>query len=277
MLFPQLGQAGTPYAKTVPNISPIHGSQPDPGDLFDLLLGRDETREEDMRESNLGISSMLLYHATVIIHDIFRTNVADKNISDTSSYLDLSPLYGKDAAGQETVRQFSRGLLKPDTFAEERLLNQPVGVCIYLIMYNRFHNYVAQQLLEINENGKFYNPPKERRHDWTPNANWQPPRNWKPAGADPAINWPEYRERLAEAAKGGDEGLQEMYRLWRKAAEEKLDEDLFQTARLYVCPVASRDKSYTSKSVVVANKAVVHTELLAECTSTYPSTTIYVS
>ena len=31
------------------------------------LLARDETDKEDMRDSNLGTSSMLLYHATVII------------------------------------------------------------------------------------------------------------------------------------------------------------------------------------------------------------------
>lgn len=232
MLFPQLGQAGTPYAKSVPNINTIHGSQPDPGDLFDLLLGRDETIEDDMRESNLGISSMLLYHATVIIHDVFRTNVGDKNISDTSSYLDLSPLYGKDAESQNTVRLFSRGFLKPDTFAEERLLNQPVGVCIYLIMYNRFHNYVAQQLLEINENGKFLKPPETKPENWSPSANWQPPRDWKLAGSDSATSWPEYRDKLAEAAKSSSEEMKRLYNLWREAAEEKLDEDIFQTARL---------------------------------------------
>lgn len=35
MLFPQLGKAGMPYAKSVPNVRAVHGSQPDPGDLFD--------------------------------------------------------------------------------------------------------------------------------------------------------------------------------------------------------------------------------------------------
>ena len=109
---------------------------------------------------------MLLYHATIIIHDIFRTNADDKNISDTSSYLDLSPLYGCDQASQDMVRKRKLGLLKPDTFAETRLLNQPPGVCIYLIMYNRFHNYVAQQLLEINENGKFSLPFPEDSKEW---------------------------------------------------------------------------------------------------------------
>ena len=81
-----------------------------------------------------------------------------------------------------------RGLLKPDSFAEERLLMQPPGVCAYLIMYNRFHNYVAEQLLFINENNRF-----------------QKPWNYDTM----------------------DESQQ-------KAADKKLDEDLFQTARLYV-------------------------------------------
>ena len=33
-----------------------------------VLLARDETDDEQIRDSNLGLSSMLLYHATVIIH-----------------------------------------------------------------------------------------------------------------------------------------------------------------------------------------------------------------
>lgn len=92
--------------------------------------------------------------------DIFRTNDKDKNISDTSSYLDLTPLYGNCQQAQDAVRDDKRkkGLLKPDTFAEHRLLNQPPGVCAYLIMYNRFHNYVAEQLLLINENSRFSIP-----------------------------------------------------------------------------------------------------------------------
>jgi hypothetical protein len=37
----------------------------------------------------------------------------------------------------------SFGMLKPDTLHGQRLLAQPPGVNIMLIMYNRFHNYVA--------------------------------------------------------------------------------------------------------------------------------------
>lgn len=175
-----MGKAGLPYAKTVPSQRPGQGARPDPGDLFDMLMARDEEDPEDMRDSALGISSVLLYHATIIIHDIFRTNMTDKNISDTSSYLDLSPLYGRSREIQESVRAMSRGLLKPDSFAEERLLNQPSGVNIYLIMYNRFHNYVAKQLLEINENGRFYKPYETQPKDWNEMTPWDPPSNSTP-------------------------------------------------------------------------------------------------
>ncbi|KAJ4213597.1 hypothetical protein NW760_015069 [Fusarium oxysporum] len=153
---PHLGQAGAPYAKTVPSkIAPL-GALPDPADLFDKLMAR----QEGGRDSQSGLSAMLIYHATIIIHDIFRTNDNDKNISDSSSYLDLSPLYGYTNEMQRKIRddKYKLGLLKPDTFAEDRLLRQPPGVCIMLVMYNRYHNYAARQLLRINENNRFRVP-----------------------------------------------------------------------------------------------------------------------
>lgn len=153
---PHLGQAGSPYAKTVPSKTAPLGALPDPSDLFDKLMAR----EDGGRESQSGLSAMLIYHATIIIHDIFRTNDNDKNISDSSSYLDLSPLYGFTTEMQRKIRDdtYKLGLLKPDTFAEDRLLRQPPGVCIMLVMYNRYHNYAARQLLRINENGRFRVP-----------------------------------------------------------------------------------------------------------------------
>lgn len=155
-MSPHLGQAGAPYAKTVPSKTHQLGALPDPGDLFDRLMAR----QEGGRVSKSGLSSMLIYHATIIIHDIFRTNEKDKNISDSSSYLDLSPLYGYTMEMQKKIRdgKYKLGLLKPDTFAEDRLLRQPPGVCIMLVMYNRYHNYAATQLRRINENGRFAVP-----------------------------------------------------------------------------------------------------------------------
>lgn len=155
VLYPELGKAGAPYARTVPGKRPLHGARPDPGDLFDLLMARDD----EGNESTSGISMMLLYHAILIIHDIFKTDDDNPNISANSTYLDLATLYGSDLETQKAVRLMKDGLLKPDTFAETRLLHQPPGVCIYIIMYNRFHNYVAKQLKELNEHERFSLPP----------------------------------------------------------------------------------------------------------------------
>ena len=46
-------------------------------------------------------------------------------------------------------------MLKPDTYFEERLLAQPPGVNVMLVFYSRFHNYVADMLLKINEGNRF--------------------------------------------------------------------------------------------------------------------------
>lgn len=59
---------------------------------------------------------------------------------------------------QKQIRTFKDGKLKPDCFAEGRLLAFPPGCGVLLIMFNRFHNYVAEQLAVINENGRFTKP-----------------------------------------------------------------------------------------------------------------------
>jgi len=96
------------------------------------------------------------------VPDIFRTGDDSKtgahpdfNISSTSSYLDLSPLYGNNVEEQEAVRTMKGGMLKPDTFSDVRILGFPPGVSALLIAFSRFHNYVAEQLKRINEGGRF--------------------------------------------------------------------------------------------------------------------------
>lgn len=76
----------------------------------------------------------------------------------TSSYLDLSPLYGSNQEMQNSIRTFKDGKLKPDSFADKRLIGLPPGVGVLLIMFNRFHNYVCDNLAAINEDGKFTRP-----------------------------------------------------------------------------------------------------------------------
>lgn len=72
--------------------------------------------------------------------------------------MDLSPLYGDNQDDQDQVRTFKDGMLKPDCFSEHRLLTFPPGCGTILIMFNRFHNYVATNLALINENGRFNKP-----------------------------------------------------------------------------------------------------------------------
>ena len=131
---------------------PQQGQLPSPELLFDTIFKRKKGHGKDHPNK---ISSMLFYLATIIIHDLFRTSHKDPNISTTSSYLDLSPLYGSDAQEQHRMRTHKDGKIKPDSFSEKRVHGFPPGVSALLIMFNRFHNHVVENLAAINENGRF--------------------------------------------------------------------------------------------------------------------------
>ncbi|KAG6860884.1 hypothetical protein C0995_006439 [Termitomyces sp. Mi166 len=125
--LPDLGKAGTPYARSVQQSHPLPKNKlPDAGLVFDT---------------------------------VFRTSHHDWNINETSSYVDLSPLYGHNQAAQDRVRvRNGYGVLKPDVFAEDRLLLLPPAVCTLLVLFSRNHNYIAKKLYEINERGTFVDP-----------------------------------------------------------------------------------------------------------------------
>ena len=153
IMAPQLGAANTHYARSVRPQTVQAVDLPDPADLFDNLMVRDHFKPHPAK-----ISSMLFYLASIIIHDLFRTDRWDHTKSKTSSYLDLAPLYGCDQTEQDAMRTFQDGKLKPDCFSSKRILGFPPGVGAMLIMFNRFHNYVVEQLASINEAGRFTKP-----------------------------------------------------------------------------------------------------------------------
>ncbi|KAF7872129.1 hypothetical protein EAF04_003054 [Stromatinia cepivora] len=160
--MPELGRAGTAYAKNVNAVRMKKKNLPDPGELFDGLMRRGGIDgEEAFKGSPTGISSQLFYLATIIIHDLFLTDHENMTKSKTSSYLDLSPLYGCNQEEQNAVRTFEDGKLKPDCFSSKRILGFPPGVGVFLIMFNRFHNYVVGMLSQINDNGRFTKPKPE--------------------------------------------------------------------------------------------------------------------
>ncbi|KAL4919990.1 heme peroxidase [Aspergillus aurantiobrunneus] len=151
--WPRIGAAGSPYARSVRPKTVQSPALPEPETLFDCLLRRKEYKEHPNK-----ISSVLFYLASIIIHDLFQTDPNDDSVSLTSSYLDLSPLYGNNQDEQNFVRTFKDGKLKPDCFSTKRVLGFPPGVGVLLIMFNRFHNYVVDQLASINEGGRFTKP-----------------------------------------------------------------------------------------------------------------------
>ncbi|KAF5869761.1 putative fatty acid oxygenase protein [Botrytis fragariae] len=167
--FPDIGKAGTAYARSVTPKIVQPNPKPDPGLIFDTIMSRENG---GFKPHPNNISSMLYYIASIIIHDCFRTSHEDFNISMTSSYLDLSPLYGSNQDEQNNMRTLKDGELKPDCFSEKRLLGFPPGVGCILIMFNRFHNYVVKQLATINENGRF-TPPKDNLSDDKKQAAWK--------------------------------------------------------------------------------------------------------
>ncbi|SCO78474.1 related to Psi-producing oxygenase A [Fusarium oxysporum] len=153
ILYPHLGAAGSHYARSVVPKHKRTSILPDPSLIFDSLLARNGSGKENPSK----VSSCLFYLATVLIHGMqkYEILVGYMNKLRNSSYLDLSPLYGKNMEEQAKVRTFKDGRLKNDVFSEDRLLTQPPGVCALMIAFNRFHNYVVGELATINEDRRF--------------------------------------------------------------------------------------------------------------------------
>jgi prostaglandin-endoperoxide synthase 2 len=153
-----MGMAGSPYARSIPAqrcLSPA--ALPPPDLVFDTLLKR---KRDEFVEHPGGISSLFFAFADIIIHNIFHTDPKGGTANLSNSYLDLSPLYGASQKDVNGVRRFDgTGRLLDDVFADSRLLNMPPAVGALLILFNRNHNYVAEKILCINENGNFKNPP----------------------------------------------------------------------------------------------------------------------
>jgi linoleate 10R-lipoxygenase len=69
--------------------------------------------------------------------DLFQTDYKNPNLSTTSSYLDLSILYGDNLEDQQQMRTFKDGKIEPDSYSEGRLQAFPPVCSVLLIMLNR--------------------------------------------------------------------------------------------------------------------------------------------
>ena len=150
---PEMGKAGSPYSRSVPPMQPKGPNLPDVELVFEHLL----KRKGEFRKHPSGLNRLFFSFATVVIHEIFQTSRQDQWVNDTSSYVDLSTLYGNTEVEQKRVRTYKNGLIYPDSIASERIMMMPPGVVAVVIMFSRNHNRICETLLSINEQGKYGN------------------------------------------------------------------------------------------------------------------------
>lgn len=70
VMYPHLGKAGSPYARSVKPMTKMPGALPDPYLVFDSIFSRGPN-DEHYRENDNNVSSMLFYTAGIIIHGWF--------------------------------------------------------------------------------------------------------------------------------------------------------------------------------------------------------------
>lgn len=164
-LFPTMGRANSPYARSVPSTNFVPSSAlPDAGLVFDTLL-----RREKFEVHPGGISSLFFAFADLVIHSIFNTKYPDFTINQASSYLDLSILYGcSDQEVNSVRRRDGTGMLWNDVFADVRLLDMPPSVCALLVLFNRNHNVSISLLCCAVLNSFEFSVcrTKDPRHQW---------------------------------------------------------------------------------------------------------------
>lgn len=161
---PEMGKAGTPYSRSVPATKPKGPNLPDPELVFEQLLKRDGP----FREHPSGLNRFFFSFATVVIHECFQTSRGDKWINETSSYVDLSTLYGNTEKEQVRVRTGINGTIFSDSIASDRIMLMPPGVVACLIMFSRNHNSIVESLLSINEEGQYrdWDTLDEKKQKW---------------------------------------------------------------------------------------------------------------
>jgi hypothetical protein len=123
IFLPEMGKAGSPYSRSVPPQKPKGPNLPDPELVFEQLM----KRKGPFREHPSGLNRLFFSFATIVIHECFQTNRDRQWINDTSSYVDLSTLYGNTEKEQVRVRTYHNGTIRPDSIASERIWMMPPG------------------------------------------------------------------------------------------------------------------------------------------------------
>jgi hypothetical protein len=122
--IPEMGKAGSPYSRSVPPMKTKGPNLPDPELVYDQLL----KRKGPFREHPSGLNRLFFSFATMVIHECFQTSRSNPWINETSSYVDLSTIYGNTEKEQRRVRTYTDGKFFPDSVASDRIMMMPPGV-----------------------------------------------------------------------------------------------------------------------------------------------------
>jgi len=173
--MPDMGKAGSPYARSVAPLKNQGPGLPDPELVFDLLLKRTGV----FRPHPSGLNRLFFSFATIVIHECFQTSRTDPWINSTSSYVDLSTIYGNNGKEQERVRTYNNGLIYPDSIASAKIMMMPPGVIAVLLLFSRNHNDIAKNMLAVNEEGKYkpWDTLSEEQKKWQDEDIFQVSRN----------------------------------------------------------------------------------------------------
>ncbi|KAF8724506.1 hypothetical protein AX14_008737 [Amanita brunnescens Koide BX004] len=143
------------YYKCV-NDTATRGSDVTPELIYEHLL-----KSTNLKDHPRGISGLAFAFAAILALSLHREDTPKSKLkhNKTSPYFDLSPLYGVNEMETSSIRmKDGRGMLWPDSFTEDRLDMLPESVPALLVLWNRYHNYVAKQLLSYNEDNQWKDP-----------------------------------------------------------------------------------------------------------------------
>ncbi|KAM6499002.1 hypothetical protein JOM56_006950 [Amanita muscaria] len=110
-------------------------------------------------ESKNGLSHLALSLAAIVALCLHREYSPQSSLerNGTSPYFDLSSLYGTSKTETEKIRRRDgSGMLHPDCFCEDRVTTLPESVAVLLVLWNRYHNHTAKQLLIRNERKRWH-------------------------------------------------------------------------------------------------------------------------
>jgi len=167
-IYPDAGKADTPYSICTQSYY-VPTKVPDAKEVITDLFAR-----ETFKTSTINLNANFSYFITLLIHDFYYSDPNNPEINKTTSYLDLSPLYGYNADRQNAIRSHTDGKFKmkdnlPLTLAEmgNNFMQNPYGMdpnkifcfgdervstipplAVMLTIFMREHNRICDELMK---------------------------------------------------------------------------------------------------------------------------------